>query len=198
MKIILAVCLSFCIAIATPLIASSGNNGGGDDNSTNKNATKQPTETIKWMTIQEAEQLSKKSPKPILIDIYADWCGWCKKLDKTTFQHPDIAEYVNDNFYAVKLDAEMRETITVAGKEYKYITDGRRGTHELALALSNGQMSLPTMVILNSKLAQLGIIPGYQEPVDMDAILHYFASGSYEKNIPWGIYQKNYKSRIKK
>ncbi|MBK8474174.1 MAG: thioredoxin family protein [Sphingobacteriales bacterium] len=105
--------------------------------------------------------------KPILIDIYADWCGWCKKLDKNTFQHPDIVEYVNENFYAVKLDAEMRTPVTVSGREYKYITDGRRGTHELALALTNGQMSLPTMVVLSSKMAQMGIIPGYQEPTDL-------------------------------
>lgn len=190
MKHLLALSLLLTIAF-NPAFA-----GGGNDKPAA--TTTQPTETIRWITIQEAEQLVKKDPKPVLIDIYADWCGWCKKLDKTTFQHPDIAKYVNENFYAVKLDAEMREPVTVAGREYKYITDGRRGTHELALSLANGQMSLPTMVVLSSKFTQMGIIPGYQEPIDMDAILHYFATGSYEKNIPWGIYQKNYKSRISK
>jgi thioredoxin-related protein len=196
MKTILAFCLPF-FALAATLIAG-GNNGNNPNKTTTEATAAKSNETIKWMSIQEAETLAKKDPKPILVDIYADWCGWCKKLDKNTFQHPDIAEYVNDNFYAVKLDAEMREPITLAGRQYKYMTDGRRGTHELALALSNGQMSLPTMVILDSKLTQLGIIPGYQEPIDMDAILHYFASGSYQKNIPWGVYQKNYKSRIRK
>lgn len=194
MKHLLAVCLSLALA-SNPVWAGGGENGKAANPTTT--TTEQPATTIQWLSIQEAEKLVKTNPKPILIDIYADWCGWCKKLDKNTFQHPDIVEYVNENFYAVKLDAEMRTPVTVSGREYKYITDGKRGTHELALALTNGQMSLPTMVVLSSKMAQMGIIPGYQEPTDMDAILHYFATGSYEKNIPWGVFQKNYRSRIK-
>ena len=163
----------------------------------NNAAQAQNNNDIEWVELDALDSLMQKEPRKVLFKIYADWCGWCKKLDKNTFQHPDIVEYVNENFYAVKLDAEMRTPVTVSGREYKYITDGKRGTHELALALTNGQMSLPTMVVLSSKMAQMGIIPGYQEPTDMDAILHYFATGSYEKNIPWGVFQKNYRSRIK-
>lgn len=64
------------------------------------------TETIKWMGFNEAIEACKKEPKMIFIDVFTDWCGWCKRMDATTFKNPVIAKYMNDKFYAVKFDAE--------------------------------------------------------------------------------------------
>ncbi|HMS53720.1 MAG TPA: DUF255 domain-containing protein, partial [Chitinophagales bacterium] len=78
---------------------------------------KQPTtllvenKEVKWLTITEAEKAAKKKPKKIMIDVYTDWCGWCKKMDASTFKNPVVANYINQNYYAVKLNAERADSI---------------------------------------------------------------------------------------
>ena len=54
----------------------------------------------------------------MFIDVYTDWCGWCKRMDASTFKDPTVAAYLNANFYPVKLNAETRDTITFNGKTY--------------------------------------------------------------------------------
>ena len=73
---------------------------------------------IHWLTLQEADSLYQTNPKPLFIDVYTDWCGWCKRMDATTFQDKSIANYLNTNFYPVKLNAETNEPIRFQGKMY--------------------------------------------------------------------------------
>ncbi|MBL4586459.1 MAG: DUF255 domain-containing protein, partial [Flavobacteriales bacterium] len=91
-----------------------------------------PKEKINWVTLGQADSLRRIEPRKILIDVYTDWCGWCKKMDDTTFSEPELVKYVNENYYAVKLNAEQKEPITVGGKTYNYVANGRRGYHEIA------------------------------------------------------------------
>ena len=92
---------------------------------------------VKWYSIEEAVALAQKSPRPIFVDTYTDWCGWCKKLDKDTFSHPVIAEILNNKYYAVKFDAEGKEPVVFQGR--KFVNDGSLGkTHQLAYALLQG------------------------------------------------------------
>src|SRR6187397_3084056 len=76
-----------------------------------KKETKPEKDPINWISLQEAEKLSKKQPRKIVVDVYTDWCGWCKKMDKSTFADAKTAAYVNKHYYAVKLDAETKEEI---------------------------------------------------------------------------------------
>ncbi|MBP9152977.1 MAG: DUF255 domain-containing protein, partial [Flavobacteriales bacterium] len=68
-------------------------------------------EEIKWVSLEEADALRRTEPRKILIDVYTDWCGWCKKMDASTFKDPKVVAYINANYYAVKLDAEQKEPI---------------------------------------------------------------------------------------
>jgi len=94
-----------------------------------------PAEEIRWYTWAEAAELSKTAPKKIFIDLYTDWCGWCKKMDKSTFVDPSVVKYLNENFYPVKFNAERKDAIVFNETTFEYIKSGRRGVHQLAYAL---------------------------------------------------------------
>jgi thioredoxin-related protein len=146
-------------------------------------------EKIQWMTIEQAYALSmtEESPKKIFIDVYTDWCGWCKRMDAATFQKPEVAKYMNEHFYNVKFDAEQKEDITILGNTFKFVAQGRRGYHELAAALLNGKMSYPTVVFMNGKFEMLSPVPGYQEPVQFLKVATFFGDDIY-RDKKWEEY----------
>lgn len=136
---------------------------------------------INWMTFEEAVALNETAPKKIFIDVFTDWCGWCKRMDQTTFQNPEVAAYMNENFYAVKFDAESDKPIEFAG--YKFINEGgkngRKGTHQLAAALLQGRLSYPSYVFMDEKNQLLTVAPGYMEAKDFLPVLKYFGTDAY-------------------
>jgi uncharacterized protein YyaL (SSP411 family) len=60
---------------------------------------------VKWLTFEEAIALHKENPKKVLIDLYTDWCGWCKVMDRETYSNAEISTYINENFYPIKFNA---------------------------------------------------------------------------------------------
>lgn len=117
---------------------------------------------IKWLTFEEAIAKNKENPKPIFIDLYTDWCGWCKKMDASTFQDEEVVAYMSDNFYTVKFDAEQKEDVEYKGNTFKFVDQGRRGYHELAAGLLQGQMSYPSFVVLSQEEKIMQTIKGYR------------------------------------
>lgn len=147
----------------------------------NKDQKQPETNTIKWISLAEAEKLSKKKPRKVMIDVYTDWCGWCKKLDRETFIQPDVVAYVNEHFYAVKLNGEHPETLTFKGKDYSFIKNGMKGYNALAAELLQGSLGYPSMVFLDEKLNRLQSLPGYKDASSLDAILHFYAEDAHKK-----------------
>lgn len=136
--------------------------------------------TVKWYSIEEAVALAKTSPRPIFVDAYTDWCGWCKKLDSDTFSNPVIAEILNNRYYAVKFDAEGKEDVTFQGR--KFVNDGSLGkTHQLAYALLQGKLGYPTVVFLTAKSELITPVSGYKTPAQIEPMLNYFAGTSWQK-----------------
>ena len=136
---------------------------------------------VKWYTWEEAVEASANEKRKIFVDVYTDWCGWCKRMDKATFNDPSISKYLNDDFYAVKLNAEQRADINFKGHVFKFVSSGRRGYHQLAYELLNGRMSYPTVVVLNENFERILISPGFQKPKDFEYVLKFAAEDHYKK-----------------
>jgi thioredoxin-related protein len=145
---------------------------------------------LKWYTWEEAVELNKTKPKKIFVDVYTDWCGWCKRMDKATFNDPSVAAYLTANFYPVKLNAEQKADIKFNGETFKYVDNGGRGIHTLAYSLLDGKLGYPTVVYLNEKYERIMISPGYKEPADMIKELKFAAEEHYNKTT-WEQYREN-------
>ena len=148
---------------------------------------------VEWLTWEEAIERQQTEPRKIVVDLYTDWCGWCKRMDKTTFSDPKLGAYINENFYPVKFNAESRDPVTFGGKEYTFKRSGQRGYHELAAMLTRGNLSYPTTVFLNEDGSIIQPVPGYQTAPDFERIVTYFSEDHHRKT-PWDTYQRGYRS----
>lgn len=160
----------------------------------NKKAAPKPTNTpaidtneISWISLDEVQKKMKVQPRKVYIDVYTSWCGWCKVMDKKTFSNRNVIKYINTNFYAVKLDAEQKDSIHFLGHTYGFVPENR--ANQFAIELLRGQMSYPTTVILEENFQNPQPIPGYQDVKNMEMILKYLGENIY-KSTPWDAYQK--------
>lgn len=140
----------------------------------------QPVATVKWYTIEEVQELNKKNPRKVYIDMYTDWCGWCKVMDKNTFTDAQVIDHLNSNFYPVKFDAEGKEEVMFKDKAYSYVANGSRGYHELAATLMQGKLSYPTSVFLDEELNLISPLPGYLTPERMIPVLEFIGEDHYK------------------
>ncbi|MBX2817823.1 MAG: DUF255 domain-containing protein [Saprospiraceae bacterium] len=146
---------------------------------------------IKWMSIEEVEDAMAQEPRKVMVDIYTDWCTWCVKMDQSTFQNQHIVKYINEHYYPVKFDAEQKEDLAFQSKTYSYVRNGLRGYHELAVELTKGRLSFPTVVFLDEELRNIQAIRGFQTALRFEQIMTYFAN-DYHKSTPWKRYSENY------
>lgn len=144
--------------------------------------------TLTWLSFEQAVELQKKEPRKILIDVYTDWCGWCKKMDKYTYTDQSVINNLNTKYYLVKFNAEQKEDIQFKDKTFKFKTEYK--AHELAVSLLNGQMSYPSTVFLDEDMNMLTNVPGYLTPKEINPILVYFGDNIY-KTKNWKEYSSN-------
>lgn len=158
---------------------------------------------IQWMSMNEALAAQKENPKKIFMDVYTDWCGPCKLLDKNTFQNEDVAKFVNKHFYAVKFNAEGTEEIeyqdfVYTNPNYDPARKGRNSQHLLAHALK--VRGYPTMVFFDENSEVISPIVGYKTPEQLEVYLKMVASDDYKKvttAADWKEYQEDFKGTFK-
>ena len=124
---------------------------------------------IKWTDLQEAQALNAKKPKKYFVDLYTDWCGYCKKMDRTTLRNAQLAQFLNARYYPVKFNAEQRKNIYWNGRMYKYRSNGYQGFNELALYWLRGQMGFPAYLVVSAdgKTVEKRLI-GFHTPMGLN------------------------------
>ncbi|MBP7184277.1 MAG: DUF255 domain-containing protein [Saprospiraceae bacterium] len=147
--------------------------------------------TVNWITWDEAVALQKVKPKKVMVDIYTKWCGWCKKMDSSTFLQPNVVNYINTNFYAVKFDAESDKQIIFDNHLFQIMTEGNSKVHELAYSLLDGKMTYPSIVYLNENWNRILISPGFKDEGMILKELKYLGDDIYLKQT-WPNYDASY------
>ncbi|MES2133005.1 MAG: thioredoxin family protein [Bacteroidota bacterium] len=152
---------------------------------------------VNWISFDEAYKKCKLNPRPILIDVYTTWCGPCKMMSAQTFNHPSIAKYINDNFYAVKFDAESKDSVKF--DKYVFVSSDNnnpKATHQFAASILDNQLAYPSIVFLNNQIQRIDILKGFMAPNQFDPIIHYYGSGDYQVT-KWDDYKKAFATTIK-
>jgi len=143
------------------------------------------TVEVEWMSWEEAYErsMTEANPKKVFVDVYTDWCGWCKRMDATTFKDPELMNYMKENYYLVKLDAEQKEEIEFKGNTFKFIARGRRGYHGLAADLLQVRLSYPTTVFLDEEFRVITPVPGFRQAPEFMKIARFVAEEEYKKGV---------------
>lgn len=140
---------------------------------------------VKWMTIKEAVEASKKQSRPVLMDFYTDWCGWCKRMMATTYADENLAAYINQNFYPVKFDAEGKDTVEFQGKKYIPTSPAPKTPHPLAVELLQGKLMYPTTLFMNNYNKEKDdflfkiLVPGFLERKKIEPFLIFTLENVY-------------------
>lgn len=124
------------------------------------------TSGLEWISLQNALNDNDLGSKKTLVDVYTEWCSWCKIMDKKTFADPEVQKYLKENFNLVKFDAESQEELAFKGEKFQYKEAGKKGMHLLAAELLEGQMSYPSLVFFDEKMEKIRLVRGYKNPAE--------------------------------
>lgn len=121
------------------------------------------------ISLQQALENVQKNDKKILVDVYATWCPYCKRMHSEVYPSEEVMEAISEYFYWVKIDVEGEETVNYLGTE---MTEA-----EFARALDN--QNVPTTYFLNKEGTILGVQPGYLDSDVFSNLLQFVGSGAY-------------------
>lgn len=137
--------------------------------------------TIHWLNPAELKDKMNQAEKPVLVNVFTDWCRYCKFMDQQTWKHDSVVAFVNAHFYAVKLNAEYRDTYHWLDETYDYLPQYK--VNRLAATLLEGRLSYPSTVFIPQK-GPNEVIQGAFSAAELELILRYYGEQANEKTAP--------------
>ncbi len=129
----------------------------------------QTDEELRWHRWTEGVDATNASGKFMLVDVYTDWCGWCKKMNRTVFGHPQVKQLFAESFVLIKLDAESSALVTNGANQYT----------EQKLAEMLDVDGYPTILVYNSNFQLVSRFSGYKGPEEFIKYLKYIRGRHY-------------------
>ncbi len=144
----------------------------GDDKKESKSDKNKPATEIEWLSYDVGLARAKKEGKHLFIDFATKWCGYCKKMDRTTFKEPEIISMLANNFIAVKVDGDSHKELDIDG--YK-ISERNLTTKDFKVR------GYPTFWFLDPAGTKLGSVSGYQPATNLKTYLEFVRDKKYEE-----------------
>ncbi len=132
---------------------------------------KNSSATVHWSSFDAGLEQAKISHKKVLVDVFTEWCSWCKKMDSEVYSNSDIKDYLSKNFIIIKMNAEANEKIHYKGVEYS----------PAQLAAAFGVNGYPATLFLREDSEPITQLPGYVEAPMFIHVLSFIAENEYEK-----------------
>jgi len=136
--------------------------------------------SFELFTMAKAQKMAEAEQKKIIVDVYTDWCTWCKKLEREVYTDARIGDVVNEYFYVVRINAESEEEIIFNGRKIKMSE----------LSSSFGVKTYPSTVFIDSNGQTIGQQSGYMEVEVFEKLLAYVGSSAY-KNLQFDDFSVN-------
>ena len=115
----------------------------------------QELDSVHWLTFEALEDSLAVKPKKVFIDFYTIWCTFCRKMDHHVFTKPEVINKLNEQYYAVRFNAETDSVIHFGGQPFINDQVGKTRTpiHQIAqlLALREERFVAPTLVLLDEE-----------------------------------------------
>ena len=134
-----------------------------------------------WMTWNAGLKRAAEVQRPVLVDVYTDWCGWCKRMDRDVYSRAEIRDYLGRHFVTVRLNAESADPASYAGRQY----NGR------TLAMKFGISGYPTTVFLRAGGEHLVNVPGYVPADQFLLLLRYIGDGHMDRGESFEAFARN-------
>jgi thioredoxin-related protein len=135
---------------------------------------------LAWKAWDQGLEEAKASGRPVVVDVYTDWCGWCRRMDAQVYGRPEIRDYLRANFVMVKLDAEAADAARYEGKAFT----------SRSLAARFGVSGYPTTIFLRPGGEHLVSVPGYVAPDRFLLVLRYIGEGHMDRGVSFQEFSK--------
>jgi thioredoxin-related protein len=142
---------------------------------------------IKWRKFDAGLTEAKKSNKKVFIDVYTDWCKWCKKLDAEVYTDKNVVDYINKYYIPVKMNGESGENVKFKDKSYT----------EATLSQAFGVSGFPTLIFLASNGDPIEKIGSFL-PSDQFLQVAEFIGEDHYKKTKWEDFVKQKSTPAKK
>lgn len=144
---------------------------------------------VEWYAFDDGVTAAKSEGKHIMVDVYTDWCGWCKKLERETYADYAVRSILKESYVSVKLKGDSGKKLRVKGQSAQY------GTQTLLQFVSTDEPSIseqnltrgvlriagfPTILFLSPDGRMITKLPGFHDARSFVNIINFIKDDMYE------------------